>query len=402
MRKVSSILKLGMLCLIWIAFSCNAPGSIWNGPDEQNDEVQIPVNLQIITVSDTAEASAKALDTMPPFSTEPGASAGYINSGSPDYLKIRIYAIVLEYDDGLIFDLWRGEEEIALSDQAIDISLIIADLNPAPSGRVVQVSAEIDPTGLIKGTLTKNFRLTESDDGIEITIHTKQAYSYDAYNIEGGAESYMDFTGGEMEEAEISLGTSSISTPCDYELSDGENPQLTLLFDLSRVLRFYCGEHPEQQGVGPMDLGDKAYFFTHSTFSESAALFFGTAGSIYGFKTIYASYNPEDSIGGVIPAGVFGWMTLIFDVGGNILSGHLIGDDDNALTVAKGAIQSFEVDGNETITFTYIIGNAQGEDVTFTVSGFELLSEIGTFTPVTAFESPDQHGEAVFELQFYN
>ena len=37
-------------------------------------------------------------------------------------------------------------------------------------------------------------------------------------------------------------------------------------------------------------------------------------------------------------------MTQISDDSGDILSGHLIGDDDNALTVVKGGIQSFELD----------------------------------------------------------
>ena len=400
-----------IFALVAILFSCGDPGSNWENNDDEDkepfvDELTVLIDLHIITVSDATESPqsvpAKAFDTMPSFTTEPNFMAAFINSGSPEYLKIKLYAIVLEYEDNPAFDLWRGVEEITLSDQEIDIDSII-DLNPAPLGTVISAYAEVDPTGFVKGTLTKEFMLDLSEDySAEITVHTKQTYSYNSYDSEGGADSYIDFTIGSAEEAEISLGTESFSTSCDLELTEGDSPQLTILFDLSRVLRFYNGLHPDQQGVNPGDIGDKAYFFTHSTFSESVGLFFGTPGEIYGYKTIYASYNPEEPIGSVTPGGVLGWMTLIFDSQDQLLKGHLIGDDDNALTVAKGNIQSFETDETGFVTFTYTIGAAESGTNSFTVSGFEQLTEPGTLTPVTTFESTFQHGEAVFELKYYN
>jgi hypothetical protein len=58
-------------------------------------------------------------------------------------------------------------------------------------------------------------------------------------------------------------------------------------------------------------------------------------------------------------------MTLVFDAAGNVLSGCLIGDDDNALTVGKGRV--FATSPNPDLSFDL---NYYLDQSYFTLFGF--------------------------------
>jgi hypothetical protein len=184
-------------------------------------------------------------------------------------------------------------------------------------------------------------------------------------------------------------GQSWIFTDANYTYdSTAGAPSLSILFDLSRMLRFYNGCNLQHEGgVNPPDPADKAYFFCHSVFGLSVAAFFGPAGQIQGYETVYNANNE----------GVPGWMTIVCNPDGDILSGLLIGNDDNALTIAKGNLTS--VSGTNPYDFHYSISNVD-------VTGFEKLTDLGDSTDVSWHQLPDSSGtpertgDARFFLRF--
>jgi hypothetical protein len=171
-------------------------------------------------------------------------------------------------------------------------------------------------------------------------------------------------------------------------------PALTILFDLSRALRFYDGWNRQNQGgVNPPDPANKAYFFCHSVFWCSVAAFFGDVGEIQGYQTLYSH------ISGTNNTGIPGWMTIICNPAGDILSGILIGDDDNALTVAKGMIDT--VKAGTTYTFHYTISNVVITEFNkLTVLGDSVFVRWNQRPPADPRRNPPLFGKARFNLRF--
>lgn len=66
-------------------------------------------------------------------------------------------------------------------------------------------------------------------------------------------------------------------------------------------------------------------------------------------------------------------MTLVYNPDGDIQSGILIGDDDNALTVAKGNITSATTLGGRNFNFSYDISGV-------TVSGFHKVTTLEDYS----------------------
>ena len=169
-------------------------------------------------------------------------------------------------------------------------------------------------------------------------------------------------------------------------------PVLTILFDLSRMLRFYDGGNTiAHGGVAPLDPGNYSYFFCHSAFPFSVASFLGPIGSIQGYATVF---NYIDSIHGNELRGVKGWMTAIYSPDKHILSAMLNGDDDNDFTIAKGSITTSS--GTGPYSFHYNISEVD-------VSNFTPVSTLGDSTTITWIQpggSPVLSGEAQFTLGF--
>lgn len=190
-----------------------------------------------------------------------------------------------------------------------------------------------------------------------------------------------------------------ITSEYDIDIVEGSNPTVTILFDLNRMLRFYNGLNPDlgHGGVNPDDPTDKAYFFAHSVFLDSVGIFIGDAGRIEGYKAIYVNY--DDHIGDGTQAGVEAWMTLVFDADDNFLSGHLIGDDDNALTVAKGQISTYTVNVDGAVDFIYLLNHNL---TVYNLYGFERQNNISDRSPTVVYDSDNQAGsfEGLGEAEF--
>lgn len=344
---------------------------------------------------------------LPAFVKVPDYLAGYINSGPPDYVIVTLQAIYLEAP-GESALIWEGEKALLLDGSDLDLADLNSELGQVPVGTYSNLKIHLDTTARIKGTLTGMFDMDGDEGGLEqeLTVYTKDALAYDPYTHTGGGNDYTAFTAGPAEEMSVGIGTEAdtlvIESEYEIAVTEASNPTITILFDLNRMLRFYNGLHPDPNhgGVGPDDPTDRAYFFAHSVFADSLGVFIGDAGRIEGYQALYANYDGDVGVG--TPAGVKAWMTLVFDSGDNFLSGHLIGDDDNALTVAKGIISAYTVRQDGLVDFSYELNHGL---TVYYLEGFERQDTLLERSATALYDSDNQagsfegHGEAEFILQ---
>ena len=132
----------------------------------------------------------------------------------------------------------------------------------------------------------------------------------------------------------------------DFPITGGVNldatapQQLTMLLDANRLLRFF-NQGRTDQGPNPGLPANRSYFFT-TVFERSVFAFVGTPGSIRGYSwatraCTQATTIPSDHQCTDNPFVVAGWLTLVFDKDGTPLLASAMPDDDNTLTVIKGA-----------------------------------------------------------------
>ena len=340
------------------------------------------------------------------FTVAPTTAFGWINSGSPEYIKVTLKQILVRYDFGDQV-AWSGSKELIMDGSGdIDTSGMTLTLS---THTMTKVNLTFATEAKIKGTLTAMFNIAPSSashNEVLKTFNTKAAYPYDAVTHTGGAADFTAFETGPAEEASVSVGSDASETVVELPILDGEidisSPTFTILVDLNRMLRFYDGLNEiSHGGVGPSDPADKAYFFSNSTFRGSIAAFLGTPGTIQGYQTEYAAYYADK----VVPEGVPGWMTILFDAHGNFMSGLLMGDDDNSLTVAKGNIDSYSDPAQE---FIYSLGATNGASSIFQVNDFVRQTTLNSASPVATWAQTQAgsadavtfHGEAIFTLLF--
>lgn len=365
-----------------------------------------------VSVAVTAIKSGATLHdyvSPPTFSNTTNFAPGWINSGPPDYLKVTLTGIDLIYDDSSTVQLWTGSTELTLGTTgAVDVSTINAAVNPVPPGNIQAVRAHFSGVATIKGTLTANFNVaSDSFNAQTETFCTKAAYAYDCSTGSGGATGYTAFqpctSPSDVQETTVALvgangsdaGAAAqeffIETASSEVIAPSDTKTLTLLFDISRMLRFYDGLSPSS-GPNPGDSSSHAYFFAHTMVNTFEASFFGAAGSIVGYDTFFSAHVMDHY------EGVEGWMSIVYGASGNFLTGMLMGNDDNALTVAKGVISDFAIGsatdaGISSYDISYNIADG-------TVTGFIPATTITHYTDLATFTSINGDGEAYFQLQF--
>jgi hypothetical protein len=386
--------------------------------------------VEVAVTSVRGGAVPRDLVEPPTFSRPTNFGPGWINSGPPEHATLTLTRIALVRQDSSTSVLWEGEAALRLDGTPVDVSAINAAAQPVAPGPITAVHTTVKTVAQMKGVFTGTFNTaTNAFVPATKTYYTKADAAYNVATSQGGAADATHFETGPAEEVDVWLGGNptelDIETPSSTVIQAGAPTRLTLLFDTSRLLRFYNGLSP-QSGPNPADPADRAYFFAHSLGGTFAAAFFGDPGRIEGYRTVYSCAR-EDGNG----EGVTGWMTIIFDASGGFLSGLLMGDDDNALTVAKGRISSFTgtpigdagVAGDDAgvadddagagggdagvgssdassaavgppYTFVYDIATA-------TVSGFVPATAASHYTPLATFsaQSGTRTGEAYFQLQ---
>jgi hypothetical protein len=366
-------------------------------------------SLNIVSVN-TNGSSARAITA---FTNPPTNSNGFIVSGAPDYLKVTLKSIVLNgtFEDGSnVHTVWSDAAGIELlldGSTAVDTSAMILSF---PAGTVTSIDVRLASAAKIKGSLAGvNLRDDPAASTFiaDQTVRTVAALSWDSYARAGGSASYADFATAAAEEAAINLSSDQsetlISSTQAFTLAAGDSPALTILVDLSRALRFYDGM--QAVGASGETPGNKAYFFCQSVFPQSVGVFFGTPGKIQGYQAQYAAYdtvNGGDTVAtNTHVEGVTGWMTLVFDAAGNVLSGCLIGDDDNALTVGKGRV--FATSPNPDLSFDL---NYYLDQSYFTLFGFVPATALdeARYATFAAHENYDgthhRFGEVRYTLKF--
>jgi hypothetical protein len=342
---------------------------------------------------------------------EPTINPGFINSGAPDYLTVRLKQIRVVNNDSIIDTtshsvfskvVWKGEKTLKLTGSGnVDVGDIVLD--SFPTCKITGIELSFNDSAIIKGKVEGTFNKDTSNSqflGESKTFFTKYTYGYNAESNTGGADAsvgrYAAFDSGPAESTSICLqgsanGEAMTITPTNYTFDTaGPAPSLTILVDLSRVLRFYNGCNLSHSGgVNGNDPANKAYFFCHSVFGASIAAFFGTPGQIQGYASVYNCTNGN--------CGVKAWMTIICNPAGQIISGILIGNDDNDFTIAKGYITT--VTGTNPIDFHYALSNVD-------ITGFSKGSALKDSTIVawhqlaTEGGNPERTGHAKFTLEF--
>jgi len=332
--------------------------------------------------------------------TNPGG-AGYIISGPPNYIEMTLTQIALtgSFSDGSAHAIaWTGSQVLKIDGVTpVDTSGITMTI---PTGTVTSVGLTFANPGVINGQLTGTIN-TGSGTSTSVTVYTNGTYPYFSDTGLGGASSYASFTSPTISaptDMQIDFGTSVI-TQCSPPLTVavGDTPTLTLLFDLSRMLRFYDGLNTS--GVNPGDSVNNAYFFAHTLFGgvnvggviqnvAPIAAFFGTPGSIQGYSSVYSGLGSNGT--------VTGWMTLVFDSASppNILSGVQLPDDDNGPLMCKGTI-GYNAPTGGLYNFNYYLGS-----YTFNLTGFTQQTVPGSSTPTVTFNAmPYATGVAYYTLQ---
>lgn len=361
-------------------------------PNDDGNSISLDFNVIAINSGSGANGMiARGLGDS--FLSEPSYIVGAIDSSAPEYMKITVTEILANNQNIL-----NNEVELTLTQDAVDTSGIDSALTFI-STEVDNIEIKIKNEAKIKGQVTGWF-YTQAGEQLK-TFYTKTAHGYNVYSEAGGSTDYSAYENGPSEETTVNLAyddvdTIDLSFSLNNYLSETDG-QITLLVDLNRMLRFSLSDGPAPPTTPPMEDNGKSFFFSHSVFRDSIALFVGTPGTIEGYEYIYTAYNEGVEIGSTTPTGIKGWMTLIFDPNGNLIRGNLVGDNDNDLTVAKGSIDTFET--NETsIDFTYVIDQSK----TFYVYGFERPDTIGIHSVTTwnGFQNnQNYHGEAKFTLR---
>lgn len=223
------------------------------------------------------------------------------------------------------------------------------------------VSAEVGTYGTLgveyyvkaqaKGCVSGDYR---SDGSAAVTGRhtycTRAAHSTFSTPLGGTNADFEDQTPQEMDFS-LSMNPNDLSDPTAtlyeaYPIRDGieiggdSTATLTMVIDVNRMLRFY-NQGMKDQGPNPGMPTNRSFFYT-TVFDGSAFVFVGQPGDIKGFAFVTNACAdqatiPADHICVDNPFVVAGWITLIFDKSGNPIVTNLMPDDDNTLTVIKGA-----------------------------------------------------------------
>lgn len=312
--------------------------------------------------------------TSPNFSPNATPSIGYIISGAPDYMIVTLKKITIKVD-GNDQDVWSGNQSLNVSSGQVDVSAITNSSSlTIPNGTATQITLEFDSLCKMKGTLTNSFYTQPNFQGLQadVSVSTKSSLSYDPNTATGGSTNFSDFlSNSTAEEVSVYLSkgsTLTVTTACNTVIN-GSVVNLGIVFDLNRALRWYSGGN--NQGVNPGDSPTNSYFFSHSLMGSNIACFFGQVGSMQGYKTMFAPTNSTTSIPG--------WMNLIFAPDGTFLSGFLMPDNDNDLTISKGRVLNYTPD----VSFEYDI--AQGKVLNFSkITNLNNHSDLCDFTSQAA------------------
>lgn len=278
------------------------------------------------------------------------------------------------------------------------------------AGKFTKVSVEIDANAKVKGCVGGRLRNAGyNDDRSQATSYTmctqkSKGMTWANKATAAGVLSDFDSTAGKTAELtdyllDFSSESINLSLPIEGGVEIGEGidaPQITLLIDTNRMLRFWTprtaisgGDQTPNPG---MPNSGSYFYMTGPFFGASTFVFVGRPGSIQGFE--YSSFSDR---GATAPTAVAdlkcssatnegcharrGWLTMIYDTEGKPMLFNLSPDDDNA--GFKGANRS--ANGVERDQITTNATDATKKDLAFSLNnqtgklyGFSPAATVGS------------------------
>ncbi len=343
-------------------------------------------------------------------------AAGSIVSGPPDEMQLFLKEILVRQSgsDGAWMSVWTSPDAagtvLSLTSGTLDLGQALgADLR-LPAGAYRQVKLRLARVAKLKGCVSGPFRatnpvtktITSSDMlGQYQPKHVGNAYTNDPI-ADGATHTFCtQATRSELAAATFSTGTigsnadfeasgtpeltdvdvargnddglspdairaadTELSSPLTFSVVDGQQTRLTLAVDLNRQLRYFANTREDFNPPNPGMKTGTSYFFT-TIFPDSVQLFPGDPGSIEG-------YALDVQAGSSL---VKEWLTVIRDAGGAVVSGGVIPNDDNDLTVAKGSLDPAAC--SETSTDVWSLGFTLGTSSTGSFDGFAFQASVG-------------------------
>ncbi len=320
-----------------------------------------------------------------------------ILSGAPDELRIELLAIAAQDGGGKWVSIWEGGAALSLTNATLDLGSALGEALRLPVGDYQALRVTVSRVGQMKGCVTGAFAFTGSapvtttitsgsmlggyeprhvgntytndpiPDGSTYTFCTQAArsqlsaatFSEDAIgtNAQFAAAATpeltdVDLNGGVNEDGpqtpdEIRAASLSVDNPVAFTVSEAGEARLTLAVDLNRQLRYFANTREDFNPPNPSMKTGTSYFFT-TIFPLSTMAAAGDTASIEGYELAL------DAGGSLIKE----WMTVVRDAAGAAVTGVVIPDDDNTLTLLKGRLDPSTSARNEDGTWklSFVIG----------------------------------------------
>ena len=227
-----------------------------------------------------------------------------------------------------------------------------------PAGSYRSLKIEFLRKAEINGCVTGTF----SDVGTKVGIAGEHTYCTQAgkstFDNDDTQNSDFETNTSSMMEVDLKVleGRSTDKTESftvAYPISDGitltvgNTSQLTMLFDLNRMLRYFNDGRTDNQTPNPASPSNMTYFYTLDLKRDNAAYaFVGESGSIYGYRTVLEGCDdlpmPVDRVCTNIKNTVGLWMTTVYDKNNKHIKTTFMPDDNNAFTTIKGSTDNIE------------------------------------------------------------
>jgi hypothetical protein len=374
-----------------------------------------------------------------PLAATPGSwLASSILSGPPDEFRIRVKRV---YTHGTVdgkdaeLPLFQSTDpagvELTLTSGTMDLAAALGvTVLALPPGHYGEISLEVARVGQVKGCVTGTFRSTApvsaqmsstmlswaplhgtnvyaNDpivDGLPHTFCTSAALdqvavpTYSTSPVGSNAD-FEAVTAPELVEVDLAPGNQDglspaalraasvvLPTAVGFDVTAGATTPLTLGVDLNRVLRYFANTREDLSPPNPAMKAGTSYFFS-TTFTWSAVLVAGTAIDFQGYELAVVQHRQGSDY--LVPE----WLTLAL-ADGAVVSGLVIPDDDDDLTIAKGNLDPAAC--AETAPGVWTLGFAlgpTGQRVSGSFDGFTLgaVGDVTTcgLTPLPGPQSAD-------------
>lgn len=330
------------------------------------------VALNVVALNAGRAQAAATLESDPPD------TAWSIVAGPPDAMTVYVKSIHIDGAGVAPATLFTSPDPrgtpLALTSGAVDLHQLGDVATDVPVGHYQQVTLVLSRAAEVKGCVSGNFAGATSVTGPGIAgPHAANTYTSESLSEGGhtfctiGSRSQLsvgafttDLIGSnadfeaqaDPEWVEVDIGGNQGTSETADEVRAGqlvlgypvdfvvEAPALslglegastttvvTLVIDLNRMLRYFANTRTDFNPPNPNMKSGTSYFFT-TVFAQSTGVFVGAAGSIDGYKL------RVEGPGVVIP----GWMSLVRGADGAVVTGVVMPDDDNTLTILKGAV----------------------------------------------------------------